>query len=272
MVAINLRPAIFLLGDSLVQFSFGRNGQVGWGGLLSQAYQRRADVFNRGFQGYTTGDILHNVLPNLLMPSASVDSKKGKFQEVPVLFWVIFWGANDATLTSGRRRVSVDDFAQNVDQIVTTVRAKDDQSCHTDPNVTYSTGNGEVPIIFITPPPCDVHLWEQLYPDENVPKDCNEIFKTYADQVMSVAKRNTNCSVIDIWTLLGGDDPSALTAKGYQTDGVHLSEKGNRAVFESLMDVIKRDYPNMIPMMDGNGQFGKLGVPMEGKLWWMYGE
>ena len=149
-----------------------------------------------------------------------------------------------------------------------------EESCNTDPNESRFQRTGEVPVILMTPPPCDIGLWKKLYPEDNVPEDGNEIYKSYADQVKAVAQRHTNCSVVDTWSLLtnsGSDtyDPS-WTTKGYQTDGIHLTGEGNRVVFHGLMEVIRRDYPALIPMTDGNSQFGDRGVPMEGKLWWMY--
>lgn len=123
MVAVRLRPSIIVLGDSLAQFSFGRNGEVGWAGLLSQAYQRRADCFNRGFQGYTSKDVLSHVLPELFETEVADDNiGNDVVGEVPVLFWTIILGANDAALASGRQGVPLEEFGQNLDQILTTIR------------------------------------------------------------------------------------------------------------------------------------------------------
>lgn len=44
------RPKIILLGDSITQLSFASDH--GFGAALCDAYQRRADVFNRGYSGY----------------------------------------------------------------------------------------------------------------------------------------------------------------------------------------------------------------------------
>ena len=126
MVAVRLRPAIIVLGDSLAQFAFGTNGQVGWAGLLSQAYQRRADCFNRGFQGYTSKDIISYVLPDLFdvrETLGSDDNTNGVVVgEAPVLFWTIILRANDAALASGRQAVPLEEFGQNLDQIISTIR------------------------------------------------------------------------------------------------------------------------------------------------------
>lgn len=45
-------PKVLLIGDSLTQFGFSAEG--GWAAMLANALQRRCDVVNRGFSGYTT--------------------------------------------------------------------------------------------------------------------------------------------------------------------------------------------------------------------------
>ena len=45
-------PRVLLFGDSLTQYSFGYDG--GWGAMLADRLQRRADVVVRGYSGYNT--------------------------------------------------------------------------------------------------------------------------------------------------------------------------------------------------------------------------
>ena len=97
MVAFRVRPAIILFGDSLTQFSFGESGGgggggggVGWASLLSSAYQRRADVFNRGFSGYNTRHALE-ILPKVFAPA-----------EGGIVFATVFWVCAQATLWNDR--------------------------------------------------------------------------------------------------------------------------------------------------------------------------
>ena len=47
------RVKIILLGDSITQGSLSAT-LSGWGTYLADVYQRRADVYNRGFSGYNT--------------------------------------------------------------------------------------------------------------------------------------------------------------------------------------------------------------------------
>lgn len=63
------RPTVVLFGDSLTQFSFSEGG---WGAGMADAYQRRADVLNRGLSGYNTrcGGPGHTmVLPRAAAPA-----------------------------------------------------------------------------------------------------------------------------------------------------------------------------------------------------------
>ncbi len=77
------RPAIILFGDSITQQGFSS----GWVSLLSNAYTRRADVFNRGFSGYNTRHAV-DLLPTVF----------GKEMNPNTLFVTVFFGANDASL------------------------------------------------------------------------------------------------------------------------------------------------------------------------------
>jgi len=49
------RPKIVLFGDSITQMSFIDGG---FGSKLANYYQRKADVINLGFSGYTTRSTL----------------------------------------------------------------------------------------------------------------------------------------------------------------------------------------------------------------------
>ena len=45
-------PRVVLLGDSITQYSF--DDGAGWGAYIAGLLQRKCDVLNRGFSGYTT--------------------------------------------------------------------------------------------------------------------------------------------------------------------------------------------------------------------------
>merc|ERR1740139_1438883 len=100
MMLLKTRPSVVLFGDSITEQGFGSidgSDIIGWGSLLSSVYSRRADVFNRGFSGYNSRHGL-DVLPKLL-PEITTSSSLSKDDGHNTLFWTIFFGANDATLS-----------------------------------------------------------------------------------------------------------------------------------------------------------------------------
>ena len=114
MVALRIRPAIVLFGDSITQQGFGLDGKIGWASLLASDYSRRADVFNRGFSGYNT-KMAMDLLPSIFS-SSSDDMDSG------TLFCTVFFGANDAALPGERQHVPMEEYAKNLGTIVTSIR------------------------------------------------------------------------------------------------------------------------------------------------------
>ena len=102
------RPSIVLLGDSLTEFGFE---DCGWASLLASDYSRRADVLNRGFQGYTTRDLKASISDFL-----HLDAVDG------ALFVTLWLGLNDAFSSKDKRNVPLDEFQANLEAIVTNVR------------------------------------------------------------------------------------------------------------------------------------------------------
>jgi lysophospholipase L1-like esterase len=83
--AAPLRPYFVTFGDSITQRGFA----PGWTGQLADAYQRRADVINRGYSGYNSRWALQ------LLPRVFPQPAPGS--PAPRLV-TIFFGANDAAL------------------------------------------------------------------------------------------------------------------------------------------------------------------------------
>lgn len=81
------KPKIHLIGDSITEYSF-KYDLCGFGVLLTNYYNRYADVINRGFSGYNTEYVLK--LFNYLYPN---DMNKN---EIPILATIML-GSNDAT-------------------------------------------------------------------------------------------------------------------------------------------------------------------------------
>lgn len=130
---ITSRPAIILFGDSITQQGFAStSNSLGWVGLLSNAYARRADVLNRGFSGYNTRHAV-NLLPKVFGQDMDPNN---------TLFVTVFFGANDASLPGERehnQHVPIEEYEDNLRLIVQDIGSK----------------LKETPIILITPPPLD---------------------------------------------------------------------------------------------------------------------
>ena len=217
---MRLRPSILLFGDSITQFSHGEGPvKYGWGSLLSAAYQRRADVLNRGFSGYNTRHAL-DIVPKVFGASTGVYQSK-------LLFVTLFFGANDACIPGERQHVPVQEYGENLTRIVQDIRriAKEQSSSDID-----------FPIIIMTPPPIDQDAWKKYLNlfDHNDRR--NDLAREYGMEAKRVAKL-LNCPVLDTWELLGGDN---LTRFGqHLCDGLHLGESGNELVFDGLMKLLK---------------------------------
>jgi len=116
------------------------------------------------------------------------------------------------------------------------------------------------PIILMTPPPFDPAAWKKA---RNVEVDGrhNEVARSYGQRVKQVGEKY-GCSVLDVWETLQGDTSPDVFGK-YLSDGLHLSEEGNRKVYEGLMHLISSKYPTLAPMPEGSTE----GIPLEGKPW-----
>lgn len=89
----------------------------------------------------------------------------------------------------------------------------------------------------------------------------NEVAKSYGDKAKEVGKAH-NCKVLDAWDALeGGTSPG--TYGKYLSDGLHLNAAGNRKLYDALLDLIKREHPDLAPMEEG----ATKGIPLEGRLW-----
>ena len=255
MMLSKIRPSIVLFGDSITQQGFSYNSSSpGWAGLLANAYTRRADVLNRGYSGYNTRHAI-DILPSVFGPEG--DSAVGR-----PLFITVFFGANDAQLPGERehsQHVPIDEYEDNLRKIVQAISGRFQQV-------------PKPPIILLTPPPVDKTAWEItcLEKFEEPVKSAlldrtNENSKLYGDRVKSVAKE-LGCSVVDSHTLLFGYAAEETYGKNLD-DGLHLNGSGNKLLFDGVIDIIKRDFPHLAPMEDGDGKYGQTGVPVEAALW-----
>lgn len=273
--SIRIRPSILLFGDSITEFAFGLDGQIGWASLLASTYSRRADVLSRGFSGYNSKHAL-DVLPSVL--GDPINESNAKTQ---LLFCTVFFGANDASMPSARQYLNIEDYTTNVRQIVKEIRNR--SSVAETKNGENRTDDGadkvnnqehakkvkreELPVVLLTPPPVSSTAWDHyctvVAPRPLSPRS-NENAKQYGTRVLEIAKE-MDCAVVDTFQLLGGDKGEKHYEK-YMTDGLHLNAEGNRIVYEGIMDAIKLNYEYLLPSDGDDGENGGT-ISLEEKLW-----
>jgi len=207
------RPMAVVFGDSITQQGFITENS-GWVGLLADYWTRKVDVINRGYSGYNTRLGL-NMVREVVCP-------------LKPSFVTVFFGANDASVEGTLHHVPLNDFVSNMEGIISIL--KKDLPAAT--------------IVLITPPP----VYEPTLTAMNIKKgkaiinDRNQAnTKRYVDAVKAVGERHS-LSVIDVFALLKGEDPSGAREE-FLSDGLHLNSKGNVALYEAFVDEITTAHP-----------------------------
>ncbi|KAE8124242.1 hypothetical protein FH972_019144 [Carpinus fangiana] len=207
-----MRPQIVLFGDSITEQSFGLGG---WGAALADTYSRKADIVNRGYDGYNTRwalFLLHQLFP--------LDSTR------PPVAATIFFGANDAALlgrTLERLHVPVEEYKENLRKIVHHLK-----EC-----------SPAMLVVLITPPPIDEagrkEYARSVYGEKamELPERTNAEAELYAKQCIALAKEMGLCS-IDLWSKMQETDG---WQKKFLSDGLHLTPEGNAMVYQEVIRV-----------------------------------
>ncbi|XP_047967959.1 GDSL esterase/lipase At5g45920 [Salvia hispanica] len=206
-----MRPKIYLFGDSITEGSFSNGG---WGASLAHHFARKADVALRGYSGYNTRWALKVI--NKLFPAAG---------DAPLAV-TVFFGANDAALPdrdSGFQHVPLDEYKQNLLAIV----------------AYFKKQWPSTRIILITPPPVDDNA-RLMYPfvekPLGLPERTNEAACQYAKQCLDVA---AECGLPAI--PLCEKMQQLPDWKSLLSDGLHLSQKGNKFVFEEVISLLAKE-------------------------------
>ncbi|KAJ1883568.1 isoamyl acetate-hydrolyzing esterase [Coemansia sp. RSA 1722] len=239
-------------GDSITQL--GTNVQFsGWVNHLSQFFQRRMDVLNRGFNGYNTDyacNVAHLVLPrtkSLEYPTQDICPSRyllPNFSPKVELLTICF-GANDSMLAPGSKHVPLERFASNLRQLVHMVK---------DPESEYYSPDTR--IVLITPPPVGDNMYKTFAEKAGASeKRDNKVTKLYADAARDVAQElDVRC--IDLWTAIEDKvkdynataETEANQFDGYDqylSDGLHLSAKGNELLFELVQSLVTTTWPEL---------------------------
>ncbi|QDZ23707.1 putative esterase [Chloropicon primus] len=217
------RPRFVLFGDSITQQGFS-TVHCGWVAQLSDKYQRKVDVVNRGYSGYNTK------WAKELMPQVSNELRtkheieRGSARDVVA----IFFGANDAALagsTGHEQHVPLHEYKENLGVIVDYFRSHKPNPPH---------------VVLVTPPPMDANAWAAFC----IEKESNrtlEGVRRYAETCAQVA-REKGVPLVNAWEgmheRLGKDELASLF-----WDGLHLSSKGNKLLYEAFLKVVENDLP-----------------------------
>ncbi|KAG2188644.1 hypothetical protein INT44_001399 [Umbelopsis vinacea] len=234
-----LYDQIVLFGDSITKFSF-ETKHKGWGASLADAYQRRADVLNRGFGGYNSKWAVP--ILNQMIPQKVDHSQRAKIRLV-----ILFFGANDSAKAGTFQHVPIDEYADNLSMMIKRIQQ-------------YST---DTRIIVVTTPPVNEDQWhkasEQGGPDL---RRSNQVTKAYAEAAKEVAMES-KVPYVDLWSQImnlvkdseslkdiNGSSDTILPKQDlseFMSDGLHLGTLGCQVLFAALMDTIKMNFPELDP-------------------------
>nr|BAX25137.1 putative isoamyl acetate-hydrolyzing esterase [Oryza meyeriana var. granulata] len=198
-----MRPSIVLFGDSITEEAFGEGG---WGAYLANHYSRSADVVLRGY--------------NMRWAAMVVDRAVVVGAAWPAAVTVCF-GANDASLpdrASKLQHVPLPEYKENLRAICDLLLAR----------------WPSVVVILVTPPPIHDHARVRYQCGDGcsgLPERTNES----AGACVEVAAER-GLRAIDIWSKMQrfpGWENSSLR------DGLHLTPRGNRMVFEEVVFALK---------------------------------
>ncbi|EPS70336.1 hypothetical protein M569_04424 [Genlisea aurea] len=202
-------PKIYLFGDSITEQSF-QNGY--WGAALANHFVGKADVVVRGFSGYNTRWALKEI--DRVFPEAEHGGDP--------LAVTVFFGANDACLPDRYaffQHVPLPEYKQNLTAIFAFIKKRWPSTL----------------VVFITPPPIDEEariLKPYVDNPSGLPERTNEAAGLYAEQCLAAAAE-CGAPAIDIWKKMQ-ENPS--WEKEFLNDGLHLSEKGNKIVLDSVIE------------------------------------
>jgi len=217
-------PNILLIGDSLTQQGYSDSGK--WVALIANLFQRKCDIINRGFSGYTTRS-LKPFLSSLVTENIANDN----------VATVICLGANDSNLQelNELQHVPLNEYSSNLKDIIEILKSKRIESSK---------------ILLVPPPPCNEEMWRKALElksntkVERSPKN-NATTRQYFDACLQVAEKAKCKSLTDpnhYW--------DSLDSKINFCDGLHFSEEGATKFFgfisKELSDMTK-ELPMILP-------------------------
>lgn len=223
MEPLEVRRRVVALGDSITQLGFEAGS--GWVGRLAGFYSRKADVLNRGFSGYNSGQAR-------FLLSRLVEAEAWVWRRADLV--LVFFGANDAAepKVSPAQHVPLEQYKANLVGIIRALRQQEVQR-----------------MLILAPPPVDKEAWNERARKKGYSEGSrdDELAKRYAmacEQVVEEeAKAFTSIALCNLWEEFHQDQDW----KALLSDGLHLSAEGNRRVFESIKAKICARFPDFHP-------------------------
>ena len=213
---------LVLIGDSNTQYGYAKEGT--WVSLLSEMLQRKCDVINRGFIGYNTAYI-REFLPKILQ----------EFDAESICGIIIMLGTNDSAIETSIQHVSLKNYKDNLDWIIS--------------YLTKSFMLSKEKIIIVTPGKIDDEKWqkEEEKLNENS-KLLDQLVAVYAKECVEICLKN-NLNFINLYDLMTHEGEHF---KELFYDGLHLSNQGGHFLFNNLKPLIeihilndlKENYPD----------------------------
>lgn len=277
---LSRRPKFVFFGDSITEQ--GSTDPSGWVASLSVRYARRADIINRGLNGYNSRwgrAALPLVLQEVFGDEADGEraespKKKRKKEEAesaiepksltpssPDLdvndnvtlntdLFVVAFGANDSCLSDGkcsRHHVPLEEYGSNLADMVHSILKVKPKSM----------------VALATPPPCDT------FRQQNKRKNIG-VTARYTEKCQKVAK-DLGVTCIDWWNGLQkrageGINAAELTVdwskefdwrNEYLSDGLHLTSQGNRRLFDLVLEALER------PRSEGGLGLAAVDIPRQ---------
>lgn len=222
------RLQIIAFGDSLTQQAAFPHG---WYALLASKYRGRADLFNRGYSGYTTRNALTTLRLHIQAgiwpstPHLSSSSAESRIQRL-VLVWL---GSNDSCThftSMADMNVPLAAFTANMRNIVQTLRS-------TPPNTA---------LLLLTPldqPHWLAYRQYKYHLPARLPVPLPPMEYAEAVQSLGVECGVAVCDVSTGSVLRAGDN------REWSVDGIHLNAEGNQRVFEAIVAAIEQHWPEL---------------------------
>ena len=242
------RLQIVAVGDSITERGYQSDG---WMSLLSNYYVRHADIHNRGYSGYNTRTylaLLHQHIQLNLWPYQPIQEEEGHSWKRLV---TLYLGTNDASLPNSgtnesRIHTPLDEFHTNLRSIIAQLVPQYGAylSPASAPPSHYLSKH--TALILITPGQHNITAWQlhgrtPPYPPISSLSVTRSLDHSahYAAAVRLLASE-WHIPCLDMWSLTGESEWQRLFS-----DGLHLSEAGNRVLYEGVMAVIREKYSEL---------------------------